>query len=141
MIFKKPTISEKINEWLQELKVNPLDSTGYASYYYKGILVGVNVLENENTLFIRAPLFDMAANDARNIALYRRLLTLSYYFKDTFDAFFSLQKNKDSDSYKIFLNARRPLSGLGKKEFLKCVGSVEKSAENLLPQLKQEFQI
>ncbi len=131
----------QINLWLQELNVPALDANFFAPYIYQNYLIGINVVAQAQTLFIRAPFFELKDDNPQRIAVLRRLLNKNYFFKDTYYAFFSVQKSNTAGTQIIFLNSRRMLNGLNKQEFLKAIGSVAMATAALLPALKQEFQL
>ncbi len=126
-----------VNDYLrrlgQELAVSfePLDEDGYTEVLRGSAQVGVNVLEEHNTLLLLSRIMDVP-KDARE-TLYRRLLELNFLV--TSDAAFAIDKDRDA----IYLRAHRRLGGLDYEEFADLLDKVTAIADEWDDRLHELF--
>ncbi|MEO0324678.1 MAG: CesT family type III secretion system chaperone [Myxococcota bacterium] len=126
-----------VNDYLrrlgQELAVTfePLDEDGYTEVLRGSAQVGVNVLEEHNTLLLLSRIMEVP-KDAR-ATLYRRLLELNFLV--TSDAAFAIDKDRDA----VYLRAHRRLGGLDYEEFADLLGKVTAIADEWDDRLHELF--
>jgi len=129
--------SDMVNHYLQRFaeslgfECEPLDEEGYAELRRGSATVGINVLEDNDTLLLLSKIMDVPREGRESF--YRRLLELNFLV--TRDGAFAIDKERDA----VFLRALRRLGGLDFEEFEDLLTTIAKVADDWDDRLAELF--
>jgi len=128
----KPNYIKMINDYLWRFnRLGPLNDQGFCEVTKGTARIGINVLPDENYLILRSGFMRIPKENP--LPFFRKLLVLN--FRDTLDAFFSIDDERDM----VFVNLRRPLEGLDYEEFARSLIIVAEVSDQYDKPLIEEF--